>query len=89
LYAIIKRKKNIPSFRKREMMKKKSLLSLICLWFLFLTSGCKEADSILMPIHKTTEEVNRTRGKLVIPVGVVTDANLRFKESSFVVEKSF
>ena len=71
------------------MMKKKSLLSLICLWFLFLTSGCKEADSILMPIHKTTEEVNRTRGKLVIPVGVVTDANLRFKESSFVVEKSF
>ncbi len=69
-------------------MQKKILF--ICLIGSFVFSGCHEFDSVLVPIHRTTEELNTTTSNLTIPVlDTLPYADVHFKKSKFIMEKHF
>lgn len=70
-------------------MKEKSLLILMFLLLLFVDTGCKEADSVLVPIETTTREVQKKSEKINIPIAGMDNTNMHFKNTKFVIEKNF
>ncbi len=70
-------------------MKRNSFLNILSLLTIIL-AGCHEADTLLVPIHQTTEELNATAEHISIPVlSDIPYANVRFKERKIVLEHTF
>lgn len=60
--------------------------------FALLTTGCHEADRIVMPIVKTVDDLNCTANRVAseIPIKAIDpDAQLRFKGRKLMIEKRF
>ena len=72
-------------------MREKKLQYLIYLVFVVLIIGCtKEIDKIVVPIHRTSENIHTTTEDMNMPeIEGIPDAKLRFKDSKIVLEKKF
>ena len=62
----------------------------VCLIGSFVLSGCHEFDSVLVPIHRSTEELNTTTSDLSLPVlDTLPYTDVHFKRDKIVMEKHF
>ncbi len=53
-------------------------------------SGCHEVDKVLVPIERTTEELNTTTSNLTIPVlDELPYADVHFRRNKIIMEKHF
>jgi len=70
-------------------MKRNSLTGVVPLLIVVFT-GCHEADVLLAPIQKTTEELNATAAHLSVPIlDDVPYADVHFKGRKIVLEHTF
>ena len=72
-------------------MKAKKLHYLIYLICLILLTACsKEIDKIVVPIHRTTDNLHTTSEDIDMhDMEIIPDTELHFKESKVVLEKKF
>ncbi len=72
-------------------MKEKKLHYLIYLVCAVLLTACgKEIDNIVVPIHRTTENLHTTTEDIDMhDMEIIPDTELHFKESKVVLEKKF
>lgn len=55
-----------------------------------ILTGCHEADTLLVPIQQTTEELNATASHLSVPIlDDIPYANVHFKGREVVLEHTF
>ena len=72
-------------------MKVEKLHSLLFLVFAVLLTACsKEIDKIVVPIHRTTDNLHTTTEDIDMhDMEIIPDTELHFKESKVVLEKKF
>jgi PBP1b-binding outer membrane lipoprotein LpoB len=72
-------------------MKAKKLYCLIYLVCLLILTACSnEVDKLVVPIHRTTDNLHTTTEDIDMPnITVIPDTELHFKESKIVLEKKF
>ncbi len=59
------------------------------LFALLLFSGCHEADKVLYPISRASEELNTTSANFSLPMTGLPFSDIHFKHRSLVLEKKF
>ncbi|SFV90553.1 hypothetical protein MNB_SV-4-878 [hydrothermal vent metagenome] len=68
----------------------KQKIFFICFIGVTVFSGCHELDNVLIPIHRSTEELNTTTSSLSIPVlDRLPYSDVHFKRDKIVMEKHF
>jgi len=72
-------------------MKAKKLYGLFYLVCLVLLTACSnEVDKIVVPIHRTTDNLHTTTETVdMSDMEIIPDTKLHFKESKVVLEKKF
>ncbi len=72
-------------------MKEKKLHYLIYLICIVLMTACsKEVDKIVVPIHRTSENLHTTTENMdMSDINIIPDTELHFKNSKVVLEKKF
>jgi len=70
-------------------MREIKALSVPLLLSTLLFSGCHEADTVLYPISRATEDLNATASQLSLPLKDLPFSDIHFKHRSLVLEKRF
>ncbi|RRS32300.1 MAG: hypothetical protein P794_01440 [Epsilonproteobacteria bacterium (ex Lamellibrachia satsuma)] len=66
-------------------MKKKNFTYLVLFVIALLYGGCQELDSMVVPIHNSTKELNSTASNLTVLEDTPFHTTLHFRNKKFVI----